>query len=211
MRTALRTAVGLALAVPLLAPALPASASSTFMYRDRGSYADTWFEGSGTPGGVSGNYSVGSLTFHSTDLAEGFVDTFSCAKGQTPWGDQNGRNACKQTGSYYAWSQGFSVTTGKGKGSASTYSGTVDLYDAMTQDGALVKAGVPFAVTLTPSGATSKSTYTNTFKDPVSGYTYRSRDTQVTSYATAQGSLDGVPAVDGSIGTYSSQGMERIS
>ena len=40
MRTALRSAAALALAVPLIATALPASASSTYTSRESGSYAD---------------------------------------------------------------------------------------------------------------------------------------------------------------------------
>ena len=94
MRTALRTAAALAISVPLIASALPASASSTFLYREKGPFADTYFEGSGTPGGLPGNYSLGWLTFHSSDLAEGFVDTFTCDEGEIPWGDENGDNAC---------------------------------------------------------------------------------------------------------------------
>jgi hypothetical protein len=211
MRTALRTAAALAISVPLIASALPASASSTFLYREKGPFADIYFEGSGTPGGLPGNYSLGWLTFHSTDLAEGFVDTFTCDEGEIPWGDENGDNACDPAGSYYAWGEDLTLVTGKGKGASSSYSGTVDLYDATTEDGALAAENVPFAVALTPTGATSKSTYTDSFRDPESGYTYKSRETRIYNYATVQGSLDGVPAVDGSVGTYSVRAMERIA
>jgi len=41
--------------------------------------------------------------------------------------------------------------------------------------------------------------------------TYKYRETRVTSFATVQGSLDGVAAVDGVVGTYSLKGMERVS
>jgi hypothetical protein len=209
MRTTLRTVTALALAAPLIASALPASASSTFLYREKGSFADTYFEGSGTPGGLPGNYSVGALTFHSSDLAEGFVDTFSCDPGETPWGDENGQNACEMAGSYYAWGQNVTVTTGKGKGASSTFSGSVELYDATTQEGAPVAQDVPFRVTLTPTGGTAKSTFTDSFRDPETGYAYKSRETRVYNFATVQGALDGVPAVDGSVGTYSVRSMER--
>jgi hypothetical protein len=211
MRKALRTATALALAIPLLAAAQPASASSTFLYRDNGSFADAFFEGPGTPGDLPGNYSVAWLTFHSSDLAEGWVDTFACKDGETPWGDENGENGCRSTGSYYAWGEDLTVVSGKGKGASSTYSGTVDLYDATTEDGDVVAVDVPFQVTLTPTGATSRSTYTDTYRDPESGVTYRFRETRVYNYATVQGSFDGVPAVDGSVGTYSVRQMERIA
>ena len=211
MRTALRTTLALALAVPLIAPALPASAASTFLFREKGSFADTYFEGSGTPGGLPGNYSLGWLTFRSSDLAEGFVDTFACDEGETPWGDQNGENACDSTGFYYAWGEGLTVVSGKGKDAATTYSGTVDLFDATTEEGGLAAEDVPFEVTLTPTGATSRSTYTDSVRDPESGFTYRVRETRVSSFAVVTGTLDGIPAVDGVLGTYSVRGMERIA
>jgi hypothetical protein len=209
MRTALRTVTALALAVPLIASTLPASASSTFLYREKGAFAETYIEGAGTPGGLPGNYSIGYLTFHSTDLVEGFVDTFTCDEGETPFGDEDGQNACDPAGSYYAWGQNLTLDTGKGKTASSTYSGTVDLFDATTEEGALAARDVPFSVTLTPSGATSKSTFTDSFRDPETGYTYKSRETRTYSYATVRGSLDDVPAVDGSVGTYSARSMER--
>ena len=202
--------MALALAVPLIAPALPASASSTLLYREKGSFADAYFEGPGTPGGLPGNYSFGWLTFHSSDLAEGFVETFACDEGEIPWGDENGENACDGTGSYYAWGEDLTVVAGKGKGASSTYSGTVDLYDATTEEGALVVEDVPFEVTLTPTGTTSRSTYTDSYRDPESGITYRFRESRIYNYATVEGSFDGVAAVDGSVGTYSLRSMERI-
>ncbi|MEO6021007.1 MAG: hypothetical protein ABIP45_12245 [Knoellia sp.] len=211
MRTALRTVTALALAVPLIASTLPASASSTFMYRQKGTLADTYFEGAGTPGGLPGNYSFGWLTFHSSDLAEGFIETFTCDDGETPGGDQNGENACESAGSYFGWGENLTVVTGKGKGASSTYSGSIDLFDATTEEGALAAEDVPFSVSLTPTGATSKTTMTDSFRDPANGVTYRSRETRVFSSATVQGSLDGVPAVGGSVGTYSVRSMERIA
>lgn len=211
MRTALRTVTALALAVPLVASTLPASASSTFLYREKGAFAETYLEGSGTPGGLPGNYSVGYLSIHSSDLAEGFVDTFTCDAGETPYGDQNGQNACDPAGSYSAWGEKLTVVTGKGKGAASTYSGSVDLYDATTEEGALAAQNVPFGITLTPTGATSKSTFVDSFRDPESGITYKSRETRVYNYATVQGGLDGIPAMDGSVGTYSVRSMEKTA
>ena len=50
MRTALRTLTALALAVPLLASTLPASASSTLLYREKGTFADAFFRGGYTVG-----------------------------------------------------------------------------------------------------------------------------------------------------------------
>jgi hypothetical protein len=210
MGTSLRTITALALAVPLIASTVPASASSTFMYREKGTFAEAYFEGAGTPGGLPGNYSLGWLTFHSSDLAEGFVDTFACDDGETPWGDENGENVCDWVGSFYAWGQDLTVVTGKGKGATSTYTGSVDLFDATTEEGGLAAEDVPFSVSLTPTGATSKSTFTDSFRDPETGVTYRYRETRVSGYATVEGSLDGVTAVAGSSGTYSVRSMERI-
>ena len=68
-----------------------------------------------------------------------------------------------------------------------------------------------FDVTLTPTGATSRSTISDSFTDPESGFTARYRETRVYNYATVQGSLDAVPAVGGAVGTYSLRGMERIA
>lgn len=209
MRTPLRTVTALALAVPLIASTLPASAATTFMFRDRGTFADVFLQGAGTPGGVPGNYTMGSLTFHSSDLAEGFVDTFTCDAGEVPWGDETGENACEAAGSYFVWGENMTVVTGKGKGASSTYSGLVELYDATTEQGATVARDVPVSITLTPTGATSKTTFTDSFRDPESGFTYRSRETRISSFATVQGSLDEVPAVDGTVGTYSVRWMER--
>ena len=211
MRTALRTVTALALALPLVASTLPASASSTFLFREKGAFAETYFEGAGTPGGLPGNYAIGYLSIHSSDLAEGFVDTFTCAAGETPFGDENGQNACDPAGSYYAWGENPTVVSGKGKSASSAYSGTVDLYDATTAEGAWAAQNVPFSINLAPTGATSKSTFIDSFRDPESGVTYKSRETRISSYATVQGDLDGVPAMDGSVGTYSVRSMEKIA
>ena len=212
MRTALRTTLAIvAVAVPLTAAALPASASSSVLFREKGTFAETYFEGSGTPGGLPGNYSTAWLTFHSSDVAEGWVDTYACDEGEVPWGDVNGENMCDWTGSYYAWGESLTLVSGKGKNPSTTFSGTVDLYDATTPESALAAEDVPFQVTLTPTGATSRSTFTDSFKDPESGYTYKYRETRVSSYATVQGSLDDVAVVDGVVGTYSLKGMERVS
>ncbi len=211
MRTTLRTVTALALAVPLIASTLPASASSTSLYREKGAFAEAYFEGNGAPGGVAGNFSTGLLTFHSSDLAEGFIDTFDCDEGETPWGDENGENVCDWVGSYFAWGEGLTVATGKGKGASSTFSGSVDLFDAMSEEGGLAAQDVPFSVTLTPSGGTSKSTFTDSYRDPESGISYRSRETRIFTEATAQGSFDGVPAVGGTVGTYAVRFMERIA
>jgi hypothetical protein len=210
MRTALRTTVAVAaIVVPLTATALPATAASSLLYRDRGTYAETYFEGPGTPGGVPGNYSMGWLSFHGTDVAEGNVDTFACDPGETPWGDVNGANTCDYAGSYYAWGESLKLVSGKGKNPSSTYSGTLGLYDMMSNDGSAAAEGVSFAVTLTPSGATSRTTISDSFKDPESGYTYKYRETRSTSYAVVNGTLDGVPAMGGSVGTYAVMNMER--
>ena len=211
MRTPLQAVTALALAVPLLASALPASAASTSLFRDKGAYADVFLQGAGTPGGVPGNYTLGSLSVHSSDLAEGFIDTFTCDAGETPWGDETGEDGCEFVGSYFVWGEGLTVVTGKGKAASSTFSGSVDLYDAMTEEGDMVAQDVPFSFTLTPMRATSKTTFTDSFRDPESGVTYRSRETRIASLAAVQGGLDGVPAVDGVVGTYSVRWMERIA
>lgn len=211
MRSALRSATALALAVPLIASALPASASSSLLYRERGTLADTSFEGPRTPGGLPGNYSYGWLTFHSSDLAEGYVETFECDENEVPWGDENGENACEPMGSYYAWGEELTVISGKGKGAATTFSGVVDIFDATTEEGALAAADVPFSVTLTPTGATWKSTYSDSYRDPATGTTYRFREMRSTSSASVQGDFDGLPGIDGSVGTYSLRSMERIA
>jgi hypothetical protein len=210
MRTALRTTVAVAAIVaPLTATALPATAASTLLFRDRGAFAEAYFEGAGTPGGLPGNYSSGWFTFHGTDVAEGWVDTYSCDEGETPGGDENGQNMCDPAGSYFAWGQAFTVVTGKGKSPSSTYSGAVDFYDAMAGEGGPVVEGAPFTVTLTPTGATSRTTISDSFKDPESGYTYSFRETRTTSYADVVGDVDGVPALGGSVGTYAVRQMER--
>lgn len=211
MRTVLRTATAVLLAAPLVVSALPASASSTFLYREKGAFADVYLEGAGTPDGLPGNYSIGYLTIHSSDLADGFVETFTCDPGETPYGDENGLNACDSAGAYSAWGQDVTVVTGKGKDASSTYSGTVDLYDVTTEEGALAAEGVPFSLTLTPTGGTAKSTFTDSFRDPENGITYRYRETRVYNSAVVQGDLGGIPALDGSVGTYSVRSMEKVA
>ena len=54
----------------------------------------------------------------------------------------------------------------------------------------MVARDVPFSVTLTPTGATAKSTFTDSFSDPETGFTYKSRETRVYNFATVQGALD---------------------
>ena len=211
MRTALRTATAVLLAAPLVVSALPASASSTFLYREKGAFAEAYLEGAGTPGGLPGNYSIGYLTIHSSDLAEGFVETFTCDPGETPYGDQNGQNACDSAGAYSVWGENLTVVTGKGKGASSTYSGSVDLYDATTEEGGLAAQDVPFSLTFTPTGGTAKSTFTDSFRDPENGVTYKYRETRVYNQAVVQGDVGGIPALDGSVGTYSVRSMEKIA
>ena len=212
MLTALRTTVVLALAVPLVAPALPASAATTSHFRERGTFAEAFFEGAGTPAGLPGNYTIGQLSFHGS-VAEGFVETFDCGEGQIPWGDEDEENACDFTGGYYAWSEG--VTTGKSKGKvkSSTYTGTVDLYEEFDEEsgeGEAVAEDVPFTVTFTPTGRTSRSTLSDSFRDPENGVSYRFRETVVYRTATVEGTLDGIDAVEGVVGTYSRRSMERV-
>ena len=215
MRPALRTAVVLALAVPLVAPALPASAATTSHFHEKGAFAAAAFEGSGTPDGLPGNYTLAELSFHA-GVAEGFVETFFCQEGETPWGDENEENTCAFTGAFVAWGEGVTITKSRGKVKSSTYSGTVDLYadsgeeeGEESEGGEAVAEGVPFNVTFTRTGRPSRSTVTDSYRDPESGESYRYRETQVIGAATVRGSLDGIDAVDGIIGRYSLQVIER--
>ena len=211
MRTTLRTVTALALAVPLIASTLPASASSTSLYREKGAFAEAYFEGAGTPGGLPGNYSFGWLSFHSSDLADGFVETFDCDAGETPFGDETGENACDSAGSYYGWGEGLTVATGKGKGASSTFSGSIDLFDAMTEEGALAAEDVPFTVTLTPTGArTSRPSPTPTGTPSPGSPTGLVRPASTTTPRSPAAST-GSPAVGGTVGTYSVRFMERIA
>jgi hypothetical protein len=211
MRTALRTAAALAFAVPVLATAIPASASSTFTSRESGSYADVYFQGSGTPGGVEGNYSVAGLTFQG-DFSYGWVETFQCDPGETPGSGQEVGD-CEPLGSYDAQVTDLTVVIGKGKNAASTYSGTVALYQ-YTEDPSPVEPtvqDVPFEATLTPTGGTMRSTFTSTYRDHEAGVSYRYRETTVTREATVEGDFDGVPAVFGSVGTFRRSDTTRIA
>ena len=211
MRTALRTATALALAVPLLASALPASAASTYTSRESGSYADVYFEGEGTPGGVEGNYSIAGLTFQG-DFSFGWVETFQCGPDETPGSGQEVGD-CENLGFYDAQVTDLTVVTGKGKNGPSTYSGTVDLYQFSEDEGpgAPVAQDVPFEATLTPSGGTFRSTFTGTYRDHEAGVSYRYRETIVSRQATVTGDFDGLPAVDGSVGTFRRSDTTRIA
>ena len=209
MRTALRTTLALALAVPLVAPALPASAATTSHSRERGSFAEASFEGAGTPAGLPGNYSLGHLSIHGS-VAEGFVETFDCEVGQIPWGDEDDENACDFIGGYNAWSEGVTTAKSKGKVKSSTYTGTVDLYEESGEEETVAAEDVPFTVTFTPTGRGSRSTFTDSSRDPEAGVSYRFRETVVYRTATVEGSLDGIDAVEGFVGTYSRRSMERV-
>ena len=200
MRTAIRTIAALALAAPLVVQALPASAATSSFFRERGSFADAYFEGDATPGSLEGNFSSGYLTVHGT-FVDGYLETFDCDPGEVPYGDENGDNACEDTGAFYAFSDGVTVTTSKGKGAATTYSGTVDLYDATVEDGDYVTT-VPFTITFTPTGGTARETFTDSYHNPVTGESYRFRETRVFTNATVEGDFGGVPAVFGQTGTY---------
>jgi hypothetical protein len=211
MRTALRTAAVLALAVPVIAAAVPASASSTYTSRESGSYADVYFQGSGTPGGVEGNYSVAGLTFQG-DFSYGWVDTFQCDPGETPGGgDEVGD--CDYLASYDAQVTDLTVLIGKGNDAASTYSGTVDLYQYTDDQGPAEPTvqDVPFEATLTPMGGTMRSTFTNTYRDHEAGVSYRFRESTVTREAAVEGDFDGVPAVFGTVGTFRRSDTTRIA
>lgn len=211
MRPALRSAAALALAVPLVASALPASASSTYTSRESGSYADVYFQGSGTPGELDGNYSVAGLTFQG-DFSFGWVETFQCDPGETPGGGEEVGD-CESLASYDAQVTDLTVVTGKGKNAASTYSGTVDLYQ-YTEEGGPVEPTVqevPFQATLTPTGGTMRSTFTNTYRDHESGLSYRYRESTVTREATLSGHFDGLPALYGSVGTFRRSDTTRIA
>ena len=212
MRTALRTAAVLALAVPVIAAAVPASASSTYTSRESGSYADVYFQGSGTPGGVEGNYSVAGLTFQG-DFSYGWVETFDCDPGETP-GSGEEVGDCDHLGSYDAQVTGRAVVKGKGKDAASTYAGTVDLYEYTEEDQGPVEAAaqnVPFEATLTPTGGTARATFTSTYRDHEAGVSYRFRESTVTREATVEGDFDGVPAVFGTVGTFRRSDTTRIA
>lgn len=215
MRPTLRTFAVLALAVPLGAPALSASAAAPSHFHEQGKFADVFFQGDGTPGGLPGNYSAGELLFRGR-VVEGHVDTFDCGPGETPWGDDE-ENECDSAGSYTVWGEGVTITKGKGKVKSSTYSGTVDLYDQVSEEedvapeeGDVAAEDVPFNITFTLTGRPSRSTFTDSYRDPESGSSSRFRETYVSGPATVQGSLDGIEAVEGEVGRYSVQWMERI-
>jgi hypothetical protein len=209
MRTAIRTIAALALAAPLAVQALPASAATSSFFREKGTFAYAFFEGETTPGNLPGNYTFADLSVHGT-FVEGYVETFDCDPGEVPYGDENGDNACEDTGAFYAFSDDVLVTTSKGKGATTTYSGNVELYDATVQDGDYVTT-VPFSITFTPTGGTARETFTDSYHNPVTGETYRVRETRVVTNATVEGDLGGVPAVFGQTGTYSVREVQRTA
>jgi hypothetical protein len=213
MRTALRTAAVLALTAPLVAPALPASAATSSHFAEKGSFAEAFFEGAGTPANLPGNYTIGQLSLRGS-VAEGFVETWECEQGETPGGDESEENGCEPAGSYYAWGEGVTIVQSKGRVKSSTYSGTVGLYVEPTEedDGGMDLAAedVPFDVTFTFTGRSVRSTFTESFRDPESGESYRFRETRVFRPADVQGSLDGIDAVEGVAGRYSLRYMERV-
>ena len=210
MRTALRTATALALAIPLIASAVPASASSTFLFRERGSFADVYFEGATDSFGKGVNYALAQLTVQG-DFTYGFVDLFDCDAGETPWGDENGENVCDYVGYYDAQGDDTVVMTGKGKDASTTISGTVDLYEASEEDYALAVEDVPFEVTLTPTGGTSRIKFSGSYRDHETGESYRWSESRVSREAIADGYFDGIPALGGAVGTYRVSDMQRIA
>ena len=214
MRTALRTATALALAIPFIASAVPASAGSSYMSRESGSYADAYFQGQGEIEGIDGNYFAAGLSFQGS-FNYGWVEAFDCEGDETPGGDGSEPGDCERLGSYDAQVTSLTVVEGKGKGASSRYVGTVDLYEYNFDDPFPTETpavtNLAFDVTLTPSGGTSRSTSTYTYRDHEAGVFYSFRDTVVQTYATADGDFGGIPAVDGSVGTFKRSSMERIS
>ncbi len=207
MRTALRSVAALALAVPLVASALPASASSTYTSRESGSYADVYFQGPGAPAGLGGNYSVASLTFQGS-FSYGSLETFNCAEGQTP-----DTGYCEHRAYYDAQVTDVTVALGKGKNAPTSYSGTVDLYQYTDDEFPEGPAAtdVPFEVALTPSGGTAKQTNTFTYRDHEAGVSFRYREATVTRDATVTGDFGGLDAVYGSVGTFRRSDTTRIA
>lgn len=78
------------------------------------------------------------------------------------------------------------------------------------EEGDVAAEDVPFNITFTLTGRPSRSTFTDSYRDPESGSSSRFRETYVSRPATVQGSLDGIEAVEGEVGRYSVQWMERI-
>ena len=70
---------------------------------------------------------------------------------------------------------------------------------------------VPFSITFTPTGGTARETFTNSYHNPVTGESYRFRETRVLTNATVEGDFGGVPAVFGQTGTYSVKEIQRIA
>lgn len=101
----------------------------------------------------------------------------------------------------------------QGQGRVPHLHGTVDLYEELDeesgQEEAVAAEDVPFTVTFIPTGRPSRSTFTDSFRDPENGVSYRSRETVVHRTATVEGSLDGIDAVEGVVGTFSRRSMER--
>ena len=193
MRPTLRTFAVLALAVPLGAPALSASAAAPSHFHEQGKFADVFFQGDGTPGGLPGNYSAGELLFRGR-VVEGHVDTFDCGPGETPWGDENEENECDCAGSYTVWGEGVTITRARARHEVEHLFGHVDLYDQVSEEedvapeeGDVAAEDVPFNITFTLTGRPSRSTFTDSYRDPESGSSSRFRETYVSRPATVRG------------------------
>jgi hypothetical protein len=221
MRAALRATTALLLVAPLTIAAVPASASvqaptkapsSQTMYKAQGSFADVYYDGPMDSDYIPGNYVFLGFTVHS-DYADGFADAFECAEGETPWeGEEPG---CDYLGSYFLAGDDVTLTKGKGKTGAATVSGVVDVYDIDwdTGESGLVAEDAPVDLAMTPTGATSRTTVTDVYRDPVNGVSYRSRETQTTQFTTVSGSVAGVDVdgAEGRFGSYRVHYSERIA
>jgi hypothetical protein len=207
MRQAIRATTAFVLAVPLFVAAVPASAASQTLFKDRGSYVEVFFEGELDSADIPGNYAYGAL-FVREGFVDGFLDAFECAEGETP-----SEGECDYLGSYYGFGDDVTVTSGKGKNATTSLSGSFDLYEFTEEGDELVTEDVPFDVTLTPTGATSRATFSEVIRDPENGYTYRVRETRATQFAAASGSVDGVTfdGADGAVGTYRVHVIERVA
>ena len=216
MGTTIRTVTAIALALPLLASAPAASAARPDVFREKGAYAYTWFEGAETSKKVPGNYVAGDLEFRGTTVG-GYLVLLQCDEGETPEGDEEtGDNACDFVDSYLVRADDLVVVDRKGRTAVRTYSGTVDLYAEEGEEGeegdAPVVSDVPLELTFTSTGAPARSTFSYTVRDPGAGYWVKVRETQVISPASVDGTfwtleIDGA---DGGVGRYAVRSMERI-
>ncbi|SOC51251.1 hypothetical protein [Ornithinimicrobium cerasi] len=216
MRTTTRTLSAALLTVPLVAGATaPALAAPPERYSASGEYVDAGGLIVGELDGVDGNLHYISVQGSQTkdgSSSGGFLESWSCEDGVTqPWDPETGEELCDFIGFTNLYSPDATFVIGKKLVNGSISGTFYDVLgwecDDVEEECTPVYGDVSLDVDLRITSESTKvatSRSTQSFRDPVSGFSYRGTSTERYTQGAATGTVDGQELVDGygRVGTY---------